>query len=76
MQATVMALILFGLVYGYLAIAEGAMFFGRHFCCWSDCSFSLVMLSWVRCIGSGSRFVAIVLATAFHFLAALVINWT
>lgn len=67
--------ILFGLVYGYLAIAEGGMFFRSPF---------LLLVGLLLLVGYvflGKRywfripFRGIVLATAFYF-AALVINWT
>lgn len=66
--------ILFGLVYGYLAIAEGGMFFRSPF---------LLLVGLLLLVGYvflGKRywfripFRGIVLATAFYF-AALVINW-
>ena len=67
--------ILFGLVYGYLAIAEGAMFFRSPFLL----LVGLLLLVGYTFLGKmywfRIPFRGIVLATAFYF-AALVINWT
>ena len=67
--------ILFGLVYGYLAIAEGAMFFRSPFLL----LVGLLLLVSYTFLGKmywfRIPFRGIVLATAFYF-AALVINWT
>src|SRR5207244_9587323 len=50
--------ILFGAVYGYLAIVHGSFLFESRFLLALGCSFCLDMLSWASSIGLVSRFVA------------------